>query len=131
MDVNNSLTIRINHTRDSAGGSLRGLIGLILLSILLFAGLGGAVYSSLRLSELPLNITALTIIGVLCCIGFSMLFMKKGPGLMFFIATLVLFIVYCLLFRNQIQDAWFLTVNQVMDTLCLRYGRIFPVYSVT
>ena len=132
MEANiGGLTARVNLNEGRVRVRLGGFLGLLSLALLSFFGIAVTLFSGLRLSFLPVEAGALAAIGVLGCAGFVFLGEKKGLGSGSFVIAIAVVLALFLIFGRYVENAWLMIVNRVMDTLSLRYGRIFPEYAVT
>ena len=111
-------------------GKLAAIVSLLPLPISIYLGLGGVLYSMFGLTALPVNMLMLAIIGVVACITFCVFFTTEKSGFTIAAVMLSVLIIYGIVFYKPLSSAWFLLINQVMDTLCVRYGRIFPEFAI-
>ena len=105
-------------------------LGLFLLALLLFFGIAGTFFFGAGFSDLPVQTGVFVAVGALGCAGFVLLGEKKGLGIGSFVIAIAVVLVFFVIFGRYVENAWLMLVNRMMDTLSLRYGRIFPEYAV-
>ena len=109
---------------------IAAIVSLLPLPLSIYLGFGGTLYSTLGLTALPVNTLMLAIIGVIACSAFCVFFTAEKRGFTITSVMLGVLLIYGIVFYKLLSSAWFLLVNQVMDTLCVRYGRIFPEFAI-
>ena len=106
----------------------RTMMNKSLLSFLFFLGFAGNLMNLI----LPkTNLTLLATIGVVSCILFTVLLENKKYRLWGMILVLCWLILFCLILRADIFNGLRLCGNHFGDVLGQRFGRIYPIYSVT
>ena len=131
METTSQIILELPPAKESRAGKLPLIISLLPLPLLIFLGLGGTLYSALGLTALPVNVMIPAITGVLACVAFSAFFTSGKSVFTLVSCVLGALLVYSIIFYAPLKNAWFMLVNQIMDTLCVRYGRIFPEFAVT
>ena len=121
----------IDRTTDRQNGRAMDITGRLVLSLTVFLSVGGVIFTSLRLYSLPINLIALIITGVIGCMCGTLLLCKIESRPLYVAALLFLLMASIIVFNEYAKNTWLMVTNRFMDTLSLRYGRIFPIYHLT
>jgi len=104
------------------------IVSKCMITILLFFGISG----SLKKIILPeTNLSLLVIIGLVGCILFTIILDHKKNSLMGMLLILCWIVLYCAVLYGDILNGLRLCGNHIGEILGQRFGRIYPIYSIT